>query len=341
MLYVVIAFLWMSILLYILLGGADFGAGVIQLFTSQRNRDHARQTITHAIGPIWEANHMWLIIAIVILFVGFPDIYCTISTNLHIPLLGMLIGIIARGTAFAFKSNDAVKDRMEKVYDRIFMYSSFITPFFLGIVAGSTVSGRIDPLATGFKDAYLYSWLNLFSIAVGSFTVAIFTFIAAVYLVGETDNEADARRFVTKVKTANAFIFITGLLVFIASFIEHIPLATWIFGNAVSGAAVVAALLSLVVFWWLVILGKRNIIRVLAGFQIAMILAAATYPFYPHIVRFKNGASLSLLDNVANQKTIDALGIALLVASVFILPALVYLLYDFEYKRRKSDNNAG
>ena len=157
MLYVVIGFLWLALLLYLLLGGADFGAGIIELFTSDDNKAKTRRISYHAIGPIWEANHMWLIIAIVILFVGFPGIYATMSTYLHIPLAIMLLGIIARGTAFAFRNYDAVVDNMQKVYNKIFVYSSFITPFFLGIIAGSTVSGQIDIHANTFQSAYVFS----------------------------------------------------------------------------------------------------------------------------------------------------------------------------------------
>ena len=110
MLYVVIIFLFFSILLYFLLGGADFGAGIIELFTSTDNKSRTRRTMYKAIGPIWEANHMWLIIAVVIMFVGFPVIYSDMCTYLHIPLLIMLLGITARGTAFSFRNNDAIKD---------------------------------------------------------------------------------------------------------------------------------------------------------------------------------------------------------------------------------------
>ena len=102
MIYVVVIFLWTSILLYLLLGGADFGAGIIELFSRKSERATTRKTMYEAIGPVWEANHMWLIIAIVILFVGFPIIYTTVSVYLHIPLVCMLLGIIARGTAFVF-----------------------------------------------------------------------------------------------------------------------------------------------------------------------------------------------------------------------------------------------
>ena len=137
MLYVVIAFFFLSVLLYLLLGGADFGAGIVELFTSRKNQEQTRRIAYRAIGPVWEANHMWLIIAIVILFVGFPRIYSLMSTNLHIPLLLMLMGITARGTAFVFRNYDAVKDQMQEVYNKIFIYSSFITPLFLGIIAGA------------------------------------------------------------------------------------------------------------------------------------------------------------------------------------------------------------
>ncbi|MCP9749824.1 cytochrome d ubiquinol oxidase subunit II [Ferruginibacter sp. HRS2-29] len=336
MLYVVIAYLWVSVLLYLLMGGADFGAGIIELFTSKKNRPRTHRTMYRAIGPIWEANHMWLIIAIVILFVGFPEIYSTMSVSLHIPLTAMLLGIIARGTAFTFRHYDAVVDDMQVIYRRIFMYASCITPLFLGIIAGSAVSGKIDPGAHNFLEGYIFSWLNLFSVAVGIFTVAICGFLAAVYLIGETDNEEDTQRFIAKARTTNIIAAIAGVLVFIAAKIDGIPLKEWVFGNAVGISAITAASLSLVLFWWLVKKGKRFILRVLAGFQVTMILLTTTYRHFPDIVLLKNGAHLSLLENSGHEKTIYSLGLALLIGSIFILPALFYLVYDFQKKKIKS-----
>lgn len=131
MIYVVIAFLWVSIVLYFILGGADFGAGIVELFTFRRkDKKITKNLMYESIAPIWEANHMWLIIAIVILFVGFPEIYSFASIYLHIPLVLMLVGIIARGTAFTFRHYDAVKDEWQTVYTQIFYYSSLLTPFF-------------------------------------------------------------------------------------------------------------------------------------------------------------------------------------------------------------------
>lgn len=332
MLYVVMIYLWAAILLYLLLGGADFGAGIIELFTSAKNKSRTRKTMYQAIGPIWEANHMWLIIAIVILFVGFPLIYTTMSVHLHIPLAVMLLGIIARGTAFAFRHYDAVIDDMQKIYNKIFVYSSFITPLFLGIIAGSAVAGRIDTSAGNFFDAYMSSWLNWFSIAVGLFTVTICGYLAAIFIIGETGNAEDKRRFIRKAKHMSIAAAAAGTLVFIAAYFEDIPLFEWVFGNTVGQIAITAALVSLVALW--ILLNKKNtrILRILAGFQVTMILLTVTVRHYPNIVILKNGKYLSLLEHAGQEEAIYWLGMALLVGSVFILPALYFLLYSFHKK---------
>src|SRR6202012_3192172 len=336
MLYVVIVFLWVALLLYLILGGADFGAGIIELFTTEDNKAKTRKISYKAIGPIWEANHMWLIIAIVILFVGFPAIYTTMSIHLHIPLVIMLLGIIARGTAFAFRNYDAVTDNMQKVYNKIFVYSSFITPLFLGIIAGSAVSGKIDVHANTFLSAYIFSWLNWFSVTIGLFTVALCGFIAAIYLIGEAKDQDERKRFVRKALQMNIAAVISGGLVFISAISDQIPLVEWVFGNPVGIAAVTAASISLIILWYLIYHGRSKSLRLLAGFQITMILLTTTYKHYPNIVILKNGGYLSLLENKGADKAIDALGLALLIGSVFILPALVYLIYSFQ-KREITD----
>ncbi len=334
MIYVVIAFLWTSLLLYLLLGGADFGAGIIELFTSARNREKTQHTAYKAIGPVWEANHMWLIIAIVILFVGFPQIYTAMSIHLHIPLVLMLMGIIARGTALTFRHYDAVVDDMQVLYRRIFIYSSFLTPFFLGIIAGSTVSGKIDTGARSFADAYIFSWLQLFSVSVGLFTVAICGYLAAVYLIGEVKELKDKKRYMMKAKILQALSILGGALVFAAAAYEHIPLAQWVFGQPVGIAAVVLALLSVIVFHIRIKRPERAHLRLLAAFQVTMILLVTTYHHYPDIILLKNGNHLSLLEAQSQPKTMEALGWALLLGSIFILPALFYLLYSFQRKNK-------
>lgn len=333
MLYIVIAFLWASIWLYLLLGGADFGAGIIELVTNRENRTKTRYTMYRAIGPIWEANHMWLIIAIVILFVGFPKIYTTMSVFVHIPLTAMLLGIIARGTAFVFRNYDAVDDHMQKIYNRIFVYSSAITPFFLGIIAASTVSGQIDPGAGDFLSAYLYSWLNSFGLAVGLFTVCICGFLAAIYIIGEVDTVADRQHFIRISKRMIIAAFLSGGLVFAAAHYEGIPLVGWIFGHWVGSVAIASASISLLALWSFLNKNKTGLIRLLAGFQISMILLAATYVHFPNIILLKDGSVLSLMDDAGLDKTIEALAWALMIGSIFILPSLFYLIYSFERKK--------
>ncbi len=336
MLTVVILFLCFAIMLYFLLGGADFGAGIIELFTSNPNKNRTRRTMYQAIGPIWEANHMWLIIAVVILFVGFPDIYATLSIYLHIPILIMLMGIIARGTAFSFRNYDAIKgERTQNLYNHIFVYSSFVTPLFLGIIAGSAISGQINTTPTGFMQAYVYSWLNLFSIAVGLFTVTLCGFLAAIYLIGESTAEKDIKRFILKAKVLNILAFVCGGLVFLAAEIQNIHLAHWIFGNPISLTAVIAASISLVLLWITISKGKRFIARIFATFQVSMILLSVGYRHYPNLVIIKGGQNLSLLENHAPDKTIDTLGAALLIGSLFILPSLFYLYYSFKDRNRE------
>ena len=218
------------------------------------------------------------------------------------------------------------------MYNTIFAISSFITPLFLGIIAGSAVSGHIDPQADTFLSAYIFSWLHWFGVSVGLFTVAICGFLASVYLIGETDNDQDRLRFAHKAQFFNIAAVICGILVFIAAYIEHIPLIDWVFGNWVGRIAIISATLSLVWMWSLLYQGKLVLLRPLAGFQVTMILLTTTYKHFPNIVILKGGGYLSLLEHSGQEKTMEALALALLIGSVFILPALFYLIYSFQKK---------
>lgn len=332
MLYIVIIFLWASICLYLLLGGADFGAGIVELAVARKHKQRIRKIMSHAIGPIWEANHMWLIIAIVILFVGFPKIYTTMSIYMHIPLVAMLLGIIARGTAFVFRSYDAVEDDWQHVYSRIFMWSSMLTPFFLGIIAAATVSRTIDIQAADFVSAYIGSWLNWFGVAIGIFTTSICGYLAAAYAIGTVHDEED-KSLVFRIAKQLIYVVVgAGILVFIAAVISGIPLVQWIFGGAIGQVAISLATISLA-FTFVAFKRKRAIaVRILAGFQVTMILLAATYQHYPELILFKHGGGLSLIEHSGSTKTITSLAWALLLGSIFILPFLFHLMRVFGKK---------
>lgn len=334
MIYIVIGFLWLSICLYIILGGADFGAGIVELFTNKKARHKTQEIMYESIAPVWEANHMWLIIAIVILFVGFPEIYTTMSTYLHIPLVLMLLGIIARGTAFTFRHYDAVKDNWQVLYTQIFYYASLLTPFFLGLIAAATVSQSINPDAVGFLDLYVFSWLNWFGVSVGLFTVALCAYLASIFSLRETRDKTDLLLMIRKSKQTMIFVVITGILVFMTAYISDIPLLMWMFSKPLGIMAIAFATIALLLILRAMNRQKLLPVRALAGFQMVMILVAATYQHNPDIILLGNGQHLSLLEHMAPPKTIAVLGWALILGSLFILPFLFYLMASFSKLRK-------
>ena len=337
MIYVVIIFLWLSVCLYLILGGADFGAGIVEFLSPKKFRRETQKSMYKAIGPIWEANHMWLIIAIVILFVGFPTIYSMLSTYLHIPLVLMLLGIIARGTAFTFRNYDAVKDDWNRVYTSIFLISSIATPFFLGLIAASTVSGYINPNATDFLSLYVKGWLNPFGISVGIFTVALCVFLAASFSIASLENESEIKRRIKEIYKSIILVVVTGTLVFATAYFSGIPLLIWIFSKPLGIAAVLIATSSLLLMYFQLRKKQFKWIKILVGIQIMMILIAATYQHFPNIVILANGNYLSLFDEHAAEKTIQVLAIALLIGSLFILPFLFYLMFSFSFKHENEE----
>ena len=330
MLYVVIVFLGLSILLYVLMGGADFGAGIVEMTTPAKIRDRVRAVTYQTIGPIWEANHMWLIITIVILFVGFPAIYTMLSVHLHIPLVLLLIGIIGRGTAFVFRHYDAVKDDMQRIYNLIFTYSSFVTPLFLGLIFGATVSGNINPDADNFYDSFIHPWFNFFGLSIGLFTVAICGFLAAVFLLGET-KEKELKYFL--LKRSRIFMVVTvvaGGLVFLAAELEGIALVSLLIQEPLTLFILLLATLALVFLWFQVEKGNRKLSRALSGFIVSAILIAFGYHYFPDIIITQSGENLSVFNSAATGKPIETLAWALLIGSLFILPSLFYLLFSFQ-----------
>lgn len=184
---------------YVLFGGADFGGGVWDLLASGPRRAKQRELIAHAIGPIWEANHVWLIVVVVMLFVCFPRVFAAFGTALHIPLSLMLIGIVLRGSAFVFRAY-SYGPRSEQVrWGRVFAVSSLITPVVLGMCVGAIVSGRVGAamaaIETGapvtFAALYVRPWISPFTLAVGAMTLALVSFLAATYLTVEAEGESE------------------------------------------------------------------------------------------------------------------------------------------------------
>jgi cytochrome bd ubiquinol oxidase subunit II len=330
MLWVIIPFLGLSLLLYCLLAGADFGAGVLEIFMGRDNRRAQRDIIDRALGPVWEANHIWLILIVVILFMGFPAVYGRVSTHLHIPLTAMLLGIIARGCSFTFRHYDAVKGRSQKSYTLFFIYSSVWTPFCLGVVTGALVPGAIDAEAKTYLDGYVWPWLRPFPMALGFFTVCLFAFLAAVYLIGESPAGPIRRRFARRAAVASAASVAAGSLVFWAAERDGVPLASSFLSSPAAAACVVAATALLPLLWMALAREMGWIARFLAGGQVALILGAWFVVQFPVLVRMKDGRDLTFFNSHAPAATLFHLGMALIVGSILILPSLYYLFKVFK-----------
>ena len=186
----VAAVLWTGATLYAVFGGADFGAGFWSLVSGSGERGaRARRLIDRAIGPVWEANHVWLIFILVVLWTAFSPAFEAIMSTLFIPLSLAALGIVLRGAGFAFHEMvDRVGGR--RVAEYLFGASSVITPFFMGTAVGAIAAGRI-PVGNAAGDA-VTSWLNPLSVLVGILFVATGAYLAAVFLVSDARHRDDA-----------------------------------------------------------------------------------------------------------------------------------------------------
>lgn len=327
----IVFFLGVSILLYCLFAGADYGAGILECFLSNNKKEEQKELITHAIGPVWEANHVWLILIVVILFNGFPKAFGSISIIFHIPLTIMLLGVVLRGCAFTFRHYDALKDGSQFFYSWAFKYGSVLAAFMLGVIAGAIAfnTEQVVSMNGTFVEVYVMSWMNLFSIFMGFFTCALFTFLAAVYLIGEADKEYLKNIFKKRARVANIAAVVFGGLVFLSSEIYHLQLVEKFIKTPSIILCMVAATFILVPLWWS--LGLKNIwiARALAAMQVSLILLGWFQIQAPKIVS-TSMQTFTFYNSAAPESTLVNLGWALIVGSSLILPSLFFLFRIFK-----------
>ncbi|MDB5081558.1 MAG: hypothetical protein JWP00_3482 [Chloroflexi bacterium] len=188
--WIVAGLMTIGLTLYVILAGADFGGGVWDLLAFGPRKDAQREAIAKAMGPVWEANHVWLIFVIVLLFTAFPPAFAAICTALAIPLTLVTVGIVLRGASFVFRAHAASLVMAQKAFGWVFGAASVITPIFLGMCVGALGSGNIrfnqqGHLLTGYFD----TWLSPFPLMIGILALCLCAFLAAVYLTLETTGE--------------------------------------------------------------------------------------------------------------------------------------------------------
>jgi cytochrome bd ubiquinol oxidase subunit II len=303
-----------AMVLYAVLAGADFGGGVWNLLASGPRAGEQRAAVTRAIGPVWEANHVWLIYIVVLSFVCFPIAYADVMVGLYVPLSCALIGIVFRGTAFVFRNFSADSPRLTRTLSTTFGIASLLTPFAFG--------DSIGALATGY-----YAWTSPFALAVGVFAVAVCAQTAAVFLLVEIQDPALRADFRRRAVRGTIVVWLTGYLAMalairtIPAFAHvHQPLAVAAVAIAViAGAAVIVCVLT-----------RRNVqARALVVIESAAIFAGWYGAQAPELVpgRF----------TVAQAASSDAMIAAFLGAtvagSIVLIPSLLLLFSVFKTER--------
>jgi cytochrome bd ubiquinol oxidase subunit II len=315
---------------YAVLGGADFGGGVWDLLASGPRKERQRDLIAEAIGPVWEANHVWLILAIVLLFTCFPPAFARLGTLLHIPLSLVLIGIVLRGSAFAFWRYGGHGDETQRRWGVVFAIASLITPLLLGTTAGAIASGALGDegrgTGEGFYRVYVAPWLTPFGLAVGLFAVVAFAFLAAVYLTLETEDGDLREDFRRRALGAGVALFFAALAALLLSHRwaplvrEGLIFAPWAVPLHVLTAA--AALTALAALWR----RRWRAARVAATTQVSLILWGWGLSQYPYILP----PDLSLDAAAAPGATLRLVLAALALGAVVLFPSLYYLFKVFK-----------
>lgn len=315
-----------SLVLYALLGGADYGGGVWDLFAFGPRARQQRALIAHAIGPVWEANHVWLILVVVVLFTAFPPAFAAIATALHIPITLLLIGIVLRGTAFTFRTYDAQRDDIQRRWSLIFSIASIITPILLGTTLGAIASGTIrvenGVVTTGFFD----SWLAPFPLAVGFFASALFAFLAAVYLTVEADEHALQEDFRLRALLSGVVVGVLALTVFVLagtgapSVRAGISRTWWALGlHAFTAIAAVGAFFTL----WT---RRFKAARICVAAQVTLILLGWALAQFPYLVE----PDITITSAAAPQITLQLLLGALAAGALLLFPSYYYLFRIFK-----------
>ena len=318
--------LWVGLTLYAIFGGADFGSGFWALVGGRGERGkRVRALIDRAIGPVWEANHVWLIFVLVTLWTAFPEAFGAIMSTLFIPLCLAALGIVLRGAGFAFH-RVAGRRAGRRLAEGAFALSSVITPFFMGTVAGAIASGRV-PIGNAKGDP-VTSWVNPVSLLIGVLFVVTGAYLAAVFLVSDARRFGDPgleRDFATRALGAAG---VAGVLAVAGVFVlrsdarylydgltsEGLP---FVLVSAVCGAGALVLLLRR---------ARRGVRPLAVGAAVALIWGwgAAQYPYLlPETLTIEQGAGAS--------NTLTAVLVVFGAAVVIVVPALA-LLYALDQR---------
>lgn len=327
------AVMWLGVSLYALFAGADFGAGFWDLTagTAAGGR-RRRELIEHTIGPVWEANHVWLIFVLVVMWTCFPALFGDVASTLYVPLSAAAFGVIVRGSAFAFRKT-VTTIWQQRILGAGFAISSVITPFFLGAAAGAVAAGRVPPRVGGGPP--IASWWNPVSAMTGCLAVATCAYLAGVYLAGDARRSGDAElaaQFRNRALGAGiaAGLIAAAGLVFLhhdAALLFHGLTHRGLILVVVSGAAGIASL---------ALLYQQRVIaaRVTAALAVIAVLWAWALAQYPDLLE----PSLTIKAAAATHEVLVATAISMAIGAAILIPSLAWLYTLFQRAPVKLDN---
>lgn len=309
--------LFAAVVLYAVFGGADFGSGVWDLTAGDAIKGaKTRRLIDHAIGPVWEANHVWLVFVLVYLWTGFPDAFALMMRQLGVPFWLAGLGIVARGSGFAFRKY-APSLRWAQIAGTIFATASLMTPFFLGTIAGAVASGD---LAT--EQGLWAPWLGPLSLLGGVLAMATCTFLAGVLLTADAKSLGDDELADELAAKSLIGALATGLIALFG-----IPIVVSAGGTLLDGLvgqALPLVLISGVGGLWTVLLlrqGRYGRARLTAAIAVACVVLGWGVAQYPWVVV----DSMTIDDAAGARPALVGLLVATGVAAVLVVPPLVYL----------------
>lgn len=317
---------------YVLFAGADFGGGVWDFLASGPRKKEQRDLISHALAPIWEANHVWLILVIVLLFTCFPAAFSTVAIALHIPLSLMLIGIVLRGSAFIFRSYGSDDNATQQRWGRVFAIASIVTPVLLGMCIGAIATGGIGSAAPdgSFVAHFIAPWLTLFGVGVGLLALALFSFLAAVYLTVEAEGTELAEDFRTRALWAAAAVFVIAFGVLALSWnsapMVRAALMAGKFALAIHVVTGIAAVTAIAALWT----RRFELARVAAAAQVTFILWGWAVAQYPYVLP----PALTINASAAPTRTLVLVLWALAAGACVLFPSLFYLFRIFKLRQK-------
>lgn len=320
--------LWWGLIAYAVLGGADFGAGIWDLFAVGRQAERQHDLINHALGPVWEANHVWLIFLIVGLFNVFPSAFATLSIALFFPFSIVLIGIVLRGAAFIFRYYATnARGAFARWWGRIFSTTSLLTPFFLGTSAAAVASGQLLAANRQARADLTASWTTPFALTIGAMAVSLCASLAAVYLTVEAHNAHDeelAETYRWRAMVAGAVTAVLGALGLLLSPSQAPVLWAGMLARALP-VAVMTMLIGLATAVTLFLRHYRTA-RTLIILEAAFLLGSWGLSQYPYII-----PPYVTIDNAANEpNVIITLLISIACGMIILLPSLYYLFSVFK-----------